>query len=148
MEVFQFQSFNFPDRYIRHHDFLGELSREVVGREKEFAFKLVDRGQDAQRRRLVSLGSVFPERLYLRHRDFRLRLEGPSGTADQLFKQDSTFFLEQGLAAPNDHNAVSFRSVNFPDRYIRHRDFHLFVEPRGSANLVPDATFIKTVRFD
>ena len=57
-------------------------------------------------------------------------------------------FLEQGLAAPNDHNAVSFRSVNFPDRYIRHRDFHLFVEPRGSPNLAPDATFIKTTRID
>jgi Alpha-L-arabinofuranosidase B (ABFB) domain len=148
MSAFQFQSFNFPDRYIRHHDFLGELSQEVVGREMEFAFNLVDRGHDTQGRRLVSLGSVFPEHLFLRHRDFRLRLEGPSGTADQLFKQDSTFFLEQGLAAPNDQNAVSFRSLNFPDRYIRHRDFHLFVEPRDSPNLVPDATFLKTVRFD
>ena len=146
--AFQFQSFNFPDRFIRHHDFLGELSPEVVGREQEFAFNLVDRGHDAQGRHLVSLGSVFPEHLFLRHRDFRLRLEGPSGTADQLFRQDSTFFLEQGLAAPDDHNALSFRSFNFPDRYIRHRDFHLFVEPRDSANLVPDATFIKNVRFD
>jgi hypothetical protein len=148
MAAFQFQSFNFPEFFIRHHDFLGELSREVVGREKEFAFNLVDRGHDAQHRRLVSLSSVFPEHLFLRHRDFRLRLEGPSGTADELFKQDSTFFLEEGLAAPNDNNAVSFRSFNFPDRYIRHRDFHLFVEPRGSANLVLDATFIKNVRFD
>jgi hypothetical protein len=146
--VFEFQSFNTPEFFIRHQNFLGELSREVVGREKEFAFNLVDRGHDAQGRRLVSLGSVFPEHLFLRHRDFRLRLERRSGTADQLFKQDSTFFLEPGLAAPNDHNAVSFRSFNFPDRYIRHRDFHLFVEPRDSPNLVPDATFIKTVRID
>jgi hypothetical protein len=146
--VFEFQSFNFPEFFIRHHNFLGELSREVVGQENEFAFKLVDRGHDEQGRRVVSLGSVFPEHLFLRHREFRLRLEGRSGTADQLFKRDSTFFLEPGLAAPNDHNAVSFRSFNFPDRYIRHRDFHLFVEPRNSANLVPDATFIKTARID
>jgi len=148
MTAFQFQSFNFPEFFIRHHNFLGELSREVVGREKEFAFKLVERGKDAQRKRLVSLGSVFPEHLFLRHRDFRLRLEKSSGAADQLFRQDSTFFLEQGLAAQDDHNAVSFRSFNFPDRYIRHRDFQLFVEPRDSANLAPDATFIKTVRID
>jgi len=146
--VFQFQSFNTPGFFIRHHDFLGELSQEIVGQEKEFAFKLVDRGHDAQGRRLVSLGSVFPERHFLRHRDFRVRLERSSGTGDQLFKQDSTFFLEPGLASPNDHNAVSFRSFNFPDRYIRHRDFHLLVEPQDSANLVPDATFIQTVRID
>jgi hypothetical protein len=148
MDVFQFQSFNLPECFIRHHNFLGELSREVVGMEREFAFKLVDRGQDAKGRRLVTLRSVFPEHHSLRHRDFRLHLEKSSGPADQLFRQDSTFFLEPGLAAPDDHNALSFRSFNFPDRYIRHRDFHLFVEPRDSANLVPDATFIKTVRID
>ena len=148
MDVFQFQSFNFPEFYIRHSNFLGELSREVVGREREFAFKLVDRGRDSKGRRLVTLRSVFPEHHSLRHRDFRLRLEKSSGQADQLFREDSTFFLEPGLASPDDHNAVSFRSFNFPDRYIRHRDFHLFVEPRDSANLGPDATFIKTTRID
>jgi len=148
MEVFQFQSFNFPEFFVRHRNFLGELSREVVGLEREFAFKLVDRGHDAGGRPLVTLRSVFPEHHSLRHRDFRLRLEKSSGPADQLFRQDSTFFLEQGLAAPDDHNAVSFRSFNFPDRYIRHRNFKLFVEPRDSANLAPDATFIKTVRID
>jgi hypothetical protein len=148
MDVFQFQSFNSPEFFIRHSNFLGELSREVVGREREFAFKLVDRGRDPKGRRLVTLRSVFPEHHSLRHRDFRLHLEKSSGPADQPFRQDSTFFLEPGLAAPDDHNAVSFRSFNFPDRYIRHRDFHLFVEPRDSANLAPDATFIKTVRID
>ena len=148
MAVFQFQSVNFPGFFIRHHNFLGELSREVVGMEKEFAFKLVDRGRDAKGRRLVTLRSVFPEHHSLRHRDLRLRLEKSSGPADQLFRQDSTFFLEPGLAAPDDHNAVSFRSFNLQDHYIRHRNFHLFVEPRDSANLAPDATFIKTVRID
>jgi hypothetical protein len=146
MDVFQFQSFNVPGFFIRHNNFLGELSREVVGREREFDFKLVDRGRDPKGRRLVTLRSVFPERHSLRHRGFRLRLEKSSGPADQRFREDSTFFLEPGLAAPDDHNAVSFRSFNFPDRYIRHRDFHLFVEPADSANLAPDATFIKTVR--
>lgn len=151
MDVFWFQSFNFPEFYIRHLNYLGELSREVVGKKIEFEFKLIVRGYEDPQRRLrplVSLGSVIPKNLFLRHRDSRLRLEGPTGTSDQLFNQDSTFFLERGLAAPNDPNAVSFRSTNYPDRYIRHRDFHLFVEPQDSANLTLDATFIKTIGID
>jgi hypothetical protein len=30
----------------------------------------------------------------LRHRDFRIRLEGPAGPNDQLFLRDSTFALD------------------------------------------------------
>ena len=148
MDVFQFQSFNFPDRYIRHQNFQGELTREVVGQQQDFSFELVDRGRDQHGARLGSLRSVNFPTLYLRHRDFRLRLEGPSGPGDQIFREDSTFYIEPGLANPADSSGISFRSVNYPDRYIRHRDFHLWVEPRDSANLAPDATFIKLVRLD
>jgi alpha-L-arabinofuranosidase B-like protein len=146
MSVFQFRSVNFPDHFIRHRDFLGELNKETVGGELgDFSFQLVNRGHDQEGRQRVSLRSVnFPDR-YLRHRDFRIHLEGPNGPDDQLFRTDSTFFFEIGLA---DLKGVSFRSVNFPDRYLRHRDFHLWLEPRDSPNLVPDATFIKTVRID
>jgi Alpha-L-arabinofuranosidase B (ABFB) domain len=146
--VFQFQSFNFPDRFIRHQNFQGELGREVVGQQDDFSFELVDRGHDQHGAKLGSLRSVnFPTR-YLRHRDFRLWLEESSGPGDQLFRQDSAFYIEPGLASPGDPNAISLRSVNYPDRYIRHRDFHLWVEPRDSPNLAPDATFIKLVRID
>lgn len=148
MNVFQFQSFNFPDRFIRHQNFQGELTREVVGQQKDFSFELVDRGHDQHGARLASLRSVNFPTLYLRHRDFRLRLEGPSGPQDELFRQDSTFYIEPGLANPADPSGISFRSFNYPDRYIRHRDFHLWVEPRDSANLKSDATFIKLVRLD
>jgi Alpha-L-arabinofuranosidase B (ABFB) domain len=40
-------------------------------------------------------------------------------------------------------NGISFESFNFRGRYLRHRDFHLFVDPEDSANLAPDATFFK-----
>jgi alpha-L-arabinofuranosidase B-like protein len=33
--------------------------------------------------------------------------------------------------------------VNFPDRYLRHRDFSLFLEPQDSPNLAADATFLQ-----
>ena len=39
----------------------------------------------------------------------------------------------------------SLRSFNFRDRFLRHRDFHLFVEPEDSSNLAPDATFFRSL---
>ena len=67
------------------------------------------------------------------------------GAQVQLFQLDSTFFLEKGLA---DQNGVSFGSVNFPDRYLRHRNFKLFLEPKNSPNLAADATFFRTQIID
>ncbi|MQS15832.1 hypothetical protein F7Q99_27080 [Streptomyces kaniharaensis] len=40
------------------------------------------------------------------------------------------------------------RSTNYPDRYIGHRDSPVWVEPEDSANLAPDATFLKAIRID
>ena len=99
----QFQSFNFRDRFIRHRSFEGVLSRKQDGGpDANFSFVVVDRGAGR-----ISLRSEnFPDR-FLRHRDFRIMLEKSAGPADQLFRQDSTFFLEPGLAAAN---GVSFRS--------------------------------------
>ena len=53
--------------------------------------------------------------------------------------------MERGLAAAN---GVSFRSVNFPDRYLRHRNFKLFLDPKNSPNLAADATFFRTEIID
>lgn len=137
MDRFRFRSFNFPDHFIRHRNFQGELTR-VEGPADDFLFTVVPRGQQ----HLVALRSVnFPDR-YLRHRDFRLWLEGPNGPGDQLFRQDSTFFIEPGLSDPH---GFSFRSFNFRDRLIRHRDFHLWVEPEDSPNLASDATFYQVM---
>lgn len=137
----QFQSFNVRNRFIRHRNFEGVLSRKQDGGpEDDFSFAVVGRG-DGQ----ISLRSAnFPDR-FLRHRDFRILLEKSAGPGDQLFRLDSTFFFEVGLAASD---GVSFRSVNFPDRYLRHRDFRLFLESRDSPNLAADATFIRTQVID
>lgn len=134
-----FQSFNFPNRFIRHRNFVGELTPDGTPRD-DFSFMVVDRGSGR-----VSLRSAnFPDR-FLRHRDFRIMLEKSAGPSDELFRKDSTFFMEPGLAL---ERGVSFRSVSFPDRYLRHRDFQLFLEPRDSPNLAADATFFKSQRID
>jgi len=130
----QFRSFNFRDHFIRHRNFLGELT-PMDGPVNDFAFALVRRGEG-----LVALRSRnFPQR-FLRHRDFRIHLEGPKDPNPQLFKKDSTFRRVRGLADPN---GVSFESFNVPGHYLRHRDFQLFIEPKDSPNLAPDATFFE-----
>jgi hypothetical protein len=135
MDVVEFRSVNVPNHFIRHRNFLGELTREDRIRE-DFHFTVVPRGRPD----VVSLRSKNFPKLFLRHRDFRIRLEGPSGPNDQLFARDSTFLLVPGLADPN---AISLQSFNFRDRYVRHRDFHLFLEPADSDLARRDATFVK-----
>jgi Alpha-L-arabinofuranosidase B (ABFB) domain len=137
----QFQSFNFRDRFIRHRNFEGILSRKQDGGpEDDFSFALVGRGTG----RVALRSANFPDH-FLRHASFRIFLGKSAGPSDGLFQLDSTFFFETGLA---DKNGVSFRSVNFPDRYLRHRDFKLFLEPKNSPNLAADATFFRTQLID
>jgi hypothetical protein len=53
-------------------------------------------------------------------------------------REESTFVLEKGLIDPNQ---CSFRSVKFPDRFIRYRDFKLFAEPVNAPDELQSATF-------
>ena len=132
------RSFNLGRQYIRHRNSLGELTPVTTDLDKQDSlFELVP-GLAQRGGNLVSLRSSNFPNLYFRHQDSRLKLQGPAGPNDELFRNDATFFREPGLA---NSSGVSFRSFNFPDRYIRHRDFHLFVEPKDSPNLAADATF-------
>jgi hypothetical protein len=129
------RSFNFSDRYIRHRDFLGEISPIVTSLDRADAtFRVITGLADSS---CISFeSSNFPGH-YLRHESFRLRLHQSDGTA--LFRQDATFCSTVGLAG---RGAVSFRSYNFPGRYIRHRNFELWVDEYTSTPLFhEDATF-------
>ncbi|MET7930650.1 AbfB domain-containing protein [Streptomyces sp. NPDC005349] len=53
-------------------------------------------------------------------------------------REDSTFTLER---AEIDPNQASFRSVKFPDRFIRHRDRQLFAEPVSTPEELQSACF-------
>lgn len=138
MDRYRFEAFNFRGHYIRHRGFRGLITREE-GPLDDLAFTLERRGAGPR----VALRSVnLPDR-YLRHRNFEVWLDQPGGPGDGLFRADSTFFLEEGLAHDG---GFSFRSVNLPDRYLRHRNFHLWVEaPSGPGDLQfrKDATFFR-----
>ncbi|GAB4001026.1 hypothetical protein GCM10029992_35080 [Glycomyces albus] len=70
----------------------------------------------------------------MRHADFDVRIDPNPSPA-----QDARFRLVAGLA---DSGGVSFESVNFPGRYIRHYDYDLRLEADdGSGTFAQDATF-------
>jgi hypothetical protein len=150
------QSVNYPDRFIRHQNFLGELTpihSDLDRHDGTFDFQTSSDGK-------VTLAAINFDWFFLRHQDFRLKLQrdplqfgpGEPGSfipgdplpVEQLFLADSTFFLVPGLADPT---GISFRSVNYPDRFIRHRDFHLFLEPINDDLGRRDATFLQVAPF-
>jgi hypothetical protein len=120
-----FRSVNYSNRYIRHSAFLGELTPIVNDLDRADAtFEIVPGLADPSG---VSFASVNYPNYYLRHQDFRIKLNKRDGNA--LFDADATFHRVPGLIGGlGGLTASSFRSHNYPDRYIRHRDFHLYLE--------------------
>ena len=96
----QFQSFNFRDRFIRHRNFEGILSRKQDGGpEADFSFALVRRGPG----RVALRSANFPDH-FLRHANFRIFLGKSSwswGSALpvglDILLRDWTGGLERGL---------------------------------------------------
>lgn len=140
MAIVSLRSVNFPDRFVRHMDFSGELTPIISELDKNDAtFEIIQGLADD---RLISFRSLNFPGYYLRHQDFRLKLQesNPSlgGTHDRLFAEDATFFWRPGNS---DVTASSFACFNFPNRFIRHREFHLLVEPLDDDISFQDSTF-------
>jgi hypothetical protein len=144
---------NFQDRFIRHQNFLGELTPIVSDLDKaDGTFSTINDfavGTVAQIR-----PSNFPL-MCLRHQNFRINLaefnppifgpdSRPETPEEALLRNDVTFMERNGLA---NSGFISFESVNFPGLFIRHRDFHLFLEQPVSDLDKQDATFILTTPF-
>jgi hypothetical protein len=89
-EVISFESVNYPDRFIRHRNFLGYVDPVVVtdklGRQ-DATFHVVP-GLAGKCSSFESIN--YPDH-FLRHQDFRLKLAKREDT--QLFKEDATFCL-------------------------------------------------------
>jgi Alpha-L-arabinofuranosidase B (ABFB) domain len=143
VDTTSFRSVNFPDRFIRHRNFLSELEPVVSDLDKRDASFRTIAGLSIQGGGAVSWESVnFPNH-FLRHQDFRLKLQPrpPLGSSElDLFDQDATFFIIPGFA---DNSKASFRSRNFTNRFLRHRDFHLFLDELDLSRDIDrkDATF-------
>lgn len=130
------QSVNFPDRFIRHRNFLGEITPIASALDRaDSSFFVVPGLADNN---AVSFRSVNFERGYLRHSGFRVRMDLRPTGPDPLFDADATFRWEPGLG---EVGAASFRSHNFPTRYIRHRNFELWLEEGVGELFERDSSF-------
>ncbi|MCF4120982.1 AbfB domain-containing protein [Antribacter sp. KLBMP9083] len=128
------QSYNFPDRYIRHANNVGRIDPNVSpAADAQFRLR---RGLVPGSSGRVSFESVNFPGYYLRHYAYEIRLERHDGSAT--FAADATF---QQVASPLSSAHVMFRSHNYPDRYLRHLNYVLRVDPLSSDQVRADASF-------
>jgi hypothetical protein len=128
------RSYNYPWRYVRHYNFVGQIDTYPVSPFQDSQWKIVAGLADSAG---VSFESVNYPGYYLRHYNYKLRLEKSDGTTT--FDQDATFYRTAGLA---DSTKTSFRSYNYPTYYIRHYDYALRIDPISDATDKQDATFM------
>ncbi|MFI9155554.1 glycoside hydrolase family 43 protein [Streptomyces sp. NPDC053367] len=125
------QSYNFPDRYVRHADFDVRIDQNITGPDAQFRLRPGLAGSGT-----VSFESVNYPGYYLRHSGYDFQLAHNDGTTQ--FAADATFRQAAGLADPT---WSSFQSYNHPDRYIRHYAYQLRLDPITTATGRGDATF-------
>jgi hypothetical protein len=130
--------------YIRHANsqgFISEINVELDSRDARFRTV-----PGLAQSNCVSLQSTNIRDHYLRHSGFRIILSPYS--SDPVFRKDATFCMEWGLKRVRDEKSVTFRSYNYPERVIRHRNFELWLDPVENTPLFrTDASFfIEPVR--
>ena len=131
----QFESKNYPGRFIRHRGF--QLWLDQYKRTSLFN---LDSNFDIVPG-LAGVGISFRSRnypnRYIRHRGFQCFLDSYTNTG--LYKDDASWRVHGGLASSG---CVSFESVNYPGRYIRHSGFRVRVDPKIKTALFrEDATW-------
>ncbi|HKB05524.1 MAG TPA: AbfB domain-containing protein [Gemmataceae bacterium] len=136
---------NFPDRFIVERSGLADIVKIETDDDRgnatfEWTGPDLRVGETGQLRRAVApLGYVLQIATF---DDFRMHGKYFEGITDpavaEEVRADSTFILERGLIDPNQ---VSFRSVRYPDRYIRHRGFKLFAELVRTPDELQSATY-------
>jgi beta-xylosidase len=129
------ESVSHSGRYVRHSNALGQLdpvtSSSTTQTKLDATFAVVNG--------LAAPGCYsFQTKtgLFLRHRDWRLRID--TNTGDATFRGDATFCAVDGSEA----GSVALTSYNYPSRRIRHRDFALWLDTyEDTAQFRADSSF-------
>jgi hypothetical protein len=131
-EVVALRTYRPPNYFVMHHDFTGRTAEVLSARDARVSQVRMVRGlADAK---CVSFETVSPPDHYYKHAYSRIvlakRLDEPR------FRADSTFCVEKGLEKSRTVGieAVSLRSYNQPDRFIRHRHGELWLDPRAETS--------------
>ncbi len=126
------ESSNFPDYFIRHRNYLGEIAKiQTTAERRDATFRIVPglTSSAYPYERYFSLQPVNYPGHYLRHENFILKLS-PFADND-LFRNDASFKM---IPVWDKDVFYSFESVNFPGFFIRHKNFKLCLE-RGESDL-------------
>jgi hypothetical protein len=135
------RSANFPDRYVRHRDYLAYLdplsSSSPLADRRDATFAVT---AGLAHSGCYSFQAVNLPGYYLRHYNMRLTLQRDDGSA--IFKGDATFCGRAGLAGGG---TISFESYNLPGRYLRHYNYELRLDLRASDSVfASDASYTVT----
>ncbi|MER5732014.1 AbfB domain-containing protein [Streptomyces sp. NPDC002138] len=136
---------NLPDFFIIDHDGLVDIAKIETDADRGNATFQWDGPHQSFGEKGRLLRAVAPLGFCLQiatFDDFRIHSKFFEGITDPAVaaevREDSTFILEM---AEIDPNQASFRSVKFPERFIRHRNFQLFAEPLSSVDDLQSACF-------
>ncbi|UQZ37603.1 hypothetical protein C2I18_19625 [Paenibacillus sp. PK3_47] len=128
------QSFNFPDRYIRHSSYRARLDAGMISPVQDAQFRMVPGLADAGG---LSFQSVnYPDR-YLRVRsNGEVWLDLKDNTAG--FNSDATFRRTAGLADPQ---LSSYQMWADQTRYLRHSNYLLYAQAASGTTFNADVTY-------
>ncbi|MEU8664370.1 AbfB domain-containing protein, partial [Actinoplanes philippinensis] len=129
------EAVNYPGRYVRHLDSLGRIdpitASSTAQAKLDATFTVVNGLASPSCYSLQAKNGQF-----LRHRDYRLRLD--TNTGDATFRSDATFCAVDGSVT----GSVALVSYNYPDRRIRHRDYALYLDAyQDTAAFKADSSF-------
>jgi sucrose-6-phosphate hydrolase SacC (GH32 family) len=132
------RSVNYPDRYLRHRDYLAYVDQlgtsSPLADRRDATFTIVSGLANAN---CYSFQAVNQAGYYLRHQNMRVGLYRDDGNA--VTRAAATFCGRAGLAGGG---SVSFESYSHPGRYLRHYAY----EARADL-AAPDTTFAGDASF-
>lgn len=140
-DIISFQSINFPGRFIRHRNWLGELTTVTSELDRRDATFLIRPALDGTAG-ANSLESIHLPGHFLRHKDFKIRLDKNDNLAQ--FKKDASF-LGLSLVTQRTLLPTTLESTNVRGHYIRHSNFKLVLSRNDGSNAFwQDAPFLLT----
>jgi hypothetical protein len=116
------------DYYVRHAGFRGFISKVKKKLDSKDARFLVHSSWGKYGARCVTLESINYRDHYLRHAFWRVVLS--NRVDERRYWEDATFCMVPPLWNPQSwkDGYFSLRSFNAPDRYVRHRNFEVWVD--------------------
>jgi hypothetical protein len=145
--IASYESVNYPGNFIRHQDYRGKITgiKSNTIDVPDATWNISGTNFVKTEEQNVSFNASNYPKNYLRHRNFEVWLDViPTDSKDiDLYKQDSTFTIVPALwEQGRNKNAISFKSVNYPSRYLRHQNGLLFVHENDNSELFSkDASF-------